>query len=121
MTSLYFGYDPIDGTTIATTELGSTLDGSGAWSKVAEGSQVGVDDFTKDEMGASLIPFASYGGVSGVSVVANATKSFYLTFTESVMVIEESDSMVAEEMDGESSVVGGLQIYNGRKVCCVDM
>ena len=106
----------------------------GNWNVLASGTDVTLNDFSLDENGASLIPFASFGynsggegneedGSSGSSSIVlgpNSVKSFYMGFTDTVMAVDDAETYNGAETEDESVTLSsegsGLKMYVGRKV-----
>ena len=105
----------------------------GNWNVLASGTDVTLNDFSLDENGASLIPFASFGynsggegneedGSSSSSIVLgpNSVKSFYMGFTDTVMAVDDAETYNGAETEDESVTLSsegsGLKMYVGRKV-----
>lgn len=115
---------------IIDTTLGKTLNGTGVWSEITRGINVTIGDFTKDEDGASLLPFTSSFNSGGggnadtsVDVDVGEIKSFYIKFTEIIMAIGpyELEDRVGkgESIDMSATVTegyDGMLIYVGRTV-----
>jgi len=104
---------------ISSTAIGTTLDGTGVWSQVANGTfSASIFD---DDDGSKIIPFSSAsGGI--VMLQRGGVKSFYLTTSSgNALMVERPLDLVgeAEDDDGLVSVLqgyGGLNIYVGRSV-----
>ena len=111
-----------DGSTGNITSIGN-------WDVLASGYDVVLDDFSLDENGASLIPFASFGyssddggsNADGTIVLGPmSVKSFYMGFTDSVMAVDDAEIYNGAETEDESVTLtsegSGLKMYVGRKV-----
>ena len=111
----------------------------GNWNVLASGTDVTLNDFSLDENGASLIPFASFGYNSGgegneeedgssssssssssIVLGPNSVKSFYMGFTDTVMAVDDAETYNGAETEDESVTLSsegsGLKMYVGRKV-----
>ena len=92
--------------------------GADSWIEIANGVDVSLDtDFSLDEDGRSLIPFASFGGsVESVSIPPSGIKSFYMKFSVSVMAVDDDTTIPGGDNDIDSSSSVGLMTHVGRKV-----
>ena len=102
----------------------------GNWDVLASGTDVTLNDFSLDENGASLIPFASFGYSSSgegnneeegsIVLGPNSVKSFYMGFTDTVMAVDDAETYNGAETEDESVTLSsegsGLKMYVGRKV-----
>ena len=68
------------------TTIGAGSMGDDNWVEIANGVDVSLSDFSLDEDGRSLIPFASFDGSGeSVSIPPLGIKSFYMKFSVAVM------------------------------------
>lgn len=95
------------------------------WQSVAAGTGVNLGNFTTDEDDASLVPFASFGGIGVVTLEPGDLRSFFIVFSISVVAVDEVtvddtiESIEGESPDGSVNVTegyAGLKMYVGRKV-----
>lgn len=100
------------------TTIGAGSMGADSWVEIANGVDVSLDtDFSLDEDGRSLIPFASFGGsVESVSIPPSGIKSFYMKFSVSVMAVDDDTTIPGGDNDIDSSSSVGLMTHVGRKV-----
>lgn len=94
-----------------TNSIGTTLDGSGDWKRIHGGT---IADTQLDEDGATFL--GSFG--NPISLGAGDVKSFYLSFTKSIIRVSPYSANTADAWDANAISLNGhsMQISVGRAV-----
>ena len=105
-----------DGTVI-NSAIGSSLDGSEGWEKVASGAYETDADLVRDNDGATLLPFSSFSN-GGVAFQPGELKSFYLELSDTALRLTDNAALVGENKDDTVEVIdnNSMKLFVGRKV-----